>query len=176
MPNYPSQKIVTVCNKCLTETCLKGQFPCAERVAGEADSLTDTEGNIFRLMPSTREAVAAGEPMFEAEAPAKNGIEAIGPFEEYRIVVDGYRVPNLTGRLIDGMWHFTLDNRFGCDVPERFGHGIAWMIATAQAIGAGYSCFGKNSQIANPFKCRLIGIGRVITEDAADHVDSTRAN
>lgn len=43
MLNYPSQKIVTVCDKCLTETCTKGQFSCADRINGDAGSITDTE-------------------------------------------------------------------------------------------------------------------------------------
>lgn len=46
--NYPSQKIITVCDKCLTEICLKGQFPCAERLTGNAGHITDTEENVGR--------------------------------------------------------------------------------------------------------------------------------
>lgn len=154
MLNYPSRKIVTVCNQCLTETCYKNQFPCPARLAGDTGSVTDTEEAISRMNPNNAE----GGPVFEVGGSIK-GIQAIGPFELYRIVVDGYQVPNLTGRLINGMWHFTLDSRFGVDVPERYGHGVAWMIATAQAIGAGYSCFGENSKPANLFKRRLLGIG-----------------
>lgn len=54
MLNYPSQKIVTVCDKCLTETCFKGQFPCADRLSGNANSITDTEENIGQLPTKTR--------------------------------------------------------------------------------------------------------------------------
>ena len=96
--------------------------------------------------------------VFEVHKPSR-GIEAVGPFEQYRIVVDGYQVPRLTGRLTDGVWHFTFDNRFGCEVPEKHGCEVAWMIANAQAVGAGFSCFGENSQPLNEFKCRLLGLG-----------------
>lgn len=53
-----SQKIVTVCDKCLTETCLKNVFPCAERKAGEAGTITDTEEKIGRMAPSEIEQLA----------------------------------------------------------------------------------------------------------------------
>lgn len=53
-----SQKIVTVCDKCLTETCLKNVFPCAERKVGEAGSITDTEEKIARMVPSEIEQLA----------------------------------------------------------------------------------------------------------------------
>lgn len=99
-----------------------------------------------------------GEPTFEVEALPEHGLESIGPFEVHKIRLDGYRVPRLTGRLINGMWHFCLDERFGCEVPEMYGQGVAWMIANAMAVGAGYSCFGENSQPINPFKCRISGI------------------
>lgn len=122
--------------------------------------------------------IEAAEPApgFEVEEPSRNGIQSIGPFELYRIVVDGYQVPRLTGRLINGMWHFTLDSRFGCDVPEEYGHGVAWMIASAMAIGAGFTCFGENSRPMNEFKCRLLGIGSVITQGVADDTDNVRPN
>lgn len=54
MSSYPSQKVVTVCDRCLTETCFKGQFPCAGRLSGDANSITDTEENIGHLLTTTR--------------------------------------------------------------------------------------------------------------------------
>jgi hypothetical protein len=49
----PSQKIVTVCDKCLTESCWQGRFMCEEsRTAG---TITDTEENIAKLKPSELE-------------------------------------------------------------------------------------------------------------------------
>ena len=96
--------------------------------------------------------------MFEIEEP-NNGLESIGPFSEWKIKLDGYRVPHLSGRVDDkGMFHLCLDERFGAEIPEQYAHQVVWLIANALAIGAGYSCFGDNSQIANPFKCRMSGI------------------
>lgn len=93
-----------------------------------------------------------------AETPTNN-FESVGPFEIHKIVLDGYRVPRLSGRPTkDGMWSFTLDERFGIDVPEMYAKGVVMMIANAMAIGAGYSCFGENSQEFNPFKTRLFGM------------------
>jgi len=65
----PSQKIVTVCDKCLTETCFKGYFRCVEAEAGEAGSLTDTEDVIALLSPSPIELQAQRE-LGKQEAPA----------------------------------------------------------------------------------------------------------
>lgn len=50
MPNYPSQKIVTVCDKCLTESCWQGRFMCAE--AQTAGTITGTEAKIAQMVPS----------------------------------------------------------------------------------------------------------------------------
>ena len=94
---------------------------------------------------------------FEVTAP-KDGLQSIGPFTIHKLTFDGYRIPRLAGLVKDGRWYFTLDGRFGVDVPERDGPGVAMMIANAMAIGAGFSCFGENSQPANEFKTRMYGI------------------
>lgn len=165
MLNYPSQKVVTVCDKCLTETCCKGQFPCAERLAGEAGSVTDTEENISHREVSEVEVEAS-----------RRGLEAHGPFEVNRLTIDGYEIPHLTGKLVNGRWYFTLDNRFGVDVPERDGCGVAWIIATALAVGAGYSCFGENSRPANPFKTRLHCIAGAVSKDSESETSAGQIN
>lgn len=98
------------------------------------------------------------EPMFEVDPAPEHGLESIGPFEVHKLRLDGFRIPKLEGQLNNGMWYFALDERFACEVPEIYGQGVATMIANAIAIGAGYSCFGKNSQPSNPFQCRIHGI------------------
>lgn len=92
------------------------------------------------------------------------GLVSHGPFEVHKLTLDGYRIPRLAGRVIDGRWHFTLDERYGVDVPERDGTGVAMMIANALAIGAGFSCFGENSQPSNEFKTRTHCITGAILE------------
>jgi hypothetical protein len=155
--SYPSQNIITVCDKCLTETCYQNQFLCPERAVGQAGSITDTEEYIARL-PTTED-----ELVFEVERTG-TGLESHGPFQQHKLTIDGYRIPYMTGLLKDGRWHFTLDERFGADVPEQDGHGVAWLIANALAFGAGYSCFGKNSQPLNMFKTQLHCITGTVPE------------
>lgn len=97
--------------------------------------------------------------VFKIERLPECGLESVGPFSVWKIKLDGYAVPFLQGREDDnGMFHLKLDERFGIEVPKEYAHQVAWMIANAYAIGAGYSCFGENSQIANPFKVRMSGI------------------
>lgn len=153
--NYPSQKIVTVCDKCLTETCFKGQFPCADRLSGDANSITDTEENIGHLPTTTRHLEIEKTP---------SGLISHGPFQQHKLTIDGYRIPYLTGLQKGGRWYFTLDERFGVDVLERDGPGVAWLIANALAFGAGYSCFGENSQPLNMFRTRLNCITGAVSE------------
>lgn len=116
------------------------------------------------------------EPTFEVEQQPEDGLKSIGPFQVYRLRLDGFRIPKLEGQLISGMWHFALDERFACDVPETYGHGVAMMIANAMAIGAGYTCFGENSTPRNEFKNRLHCIQGVVCEDAINDIDDMRAN
>lgn len=96
--------------------------------------------------------------MFEVEDGTK-GLESVGPFSVWKIKLDGYAVPFVTGREDDkGMFHLCLDERFGIEIPKQYAQSVVWLIANAHAIGAGYSCFGENSQIANPYKCKMSGI------------------
>lgn len=85
----------------------------------------------------------------------------IGPFtEEWRVTLDGYEVPNLSAIVReDGNIMLSLDHRYGIEgTPEECAKWL-WYIATAMAIGAGYSCFGENSvKNPNPFKKKLTGI------------------
>jgi hypothetical protein len=48
-----SQKIVTVCDKCLTESCWQGRLMCSE--ARTAGTITATEAEIAQMTPSETE-------------------------------------------------------------------------------------------------------------------------
>ncbi len=104
----------------------------------------------------------------------KAGLESHGPFTEYRISLDGYVVPGLEGRLEEetGLWHLMLDKRWGCVVPREYANGVVFLIANAQAIGAGYSCFGEHSLIGDPnrFKCKITEIATVPEIDSMEAV------
>ncbi len=98
------------------------------------------------------------EPEFEV-IQTKAGLESHGPFHQYKVSLDGYVVPELDGRINEetGQWHFMLDGRFGCVVPRQYANGVAFLIANALAIGAGFNCFGEHSQPGDPnrFKCKI---------------------
>ena len=90
--------------------------------------------------------------------PEKEGLEFHPPFSVYQMSIDGYLVPHLSGRIVDGMLHLTLDNRFGCEIPEAYASQVVWMLANALAIGSGYSCLGENCRPLNPYMVKINAI------------------
>jgi hypothetical protein len=72
----------------------------------------------------------------------------IGPFEEYRVLVDGRHIRGLTGsRMADGSVQLHVDNRFcGIFSTEVDAKQAAYLIANAWAIGSGYSHAGAESK------------------------------
>lgn len=80
------------------------------------------------------------------------------PFK-YKITVDGFELPKVKGRKnSDGTWSFLLDERFEITVSENDVQSWLWIVANAMAIGAGYSCFGENSNPLNPYARRMVGV------------------
>ena len=70
----------------------------------------------------------------------------IGPFEEWRVVVDGRIIPRLTGwREGDLVW-LCVDRRFAAPFSKEYAHNAASLIAEALAIGAGYSHLGAENK------------------------------
>ena len=88
-------------------------------------------------------------------------VSFVGPFtEEWRVTLDGYKVPNVTAIVReDKNIMLALDHRFLIEgTPDECAKWL-WFVATAMAIGAGYSCFGENSvKDPNPFKVKMSGI------------------
>ena len=89
----------------------------------------------------------------------------IGPFEEYRVVVDGRKIPKLTGhREADGKIWLTVDHRLTSYFStEEDAYQAAILAANAMAVGAGYPFYGadnKEMPFAPPFSC----IGSVETD------------
>ncbi len=83
----------------------------------------------------------------------------IGPFEEWRVMVDGRIIPLLTGRR-EGPDHtlLVLDHRFATSVPNEYAYGVAYLIATALAIGQGYASMHAENK-DRPFAPRGMEIG-----------------
>src|SRR5690349_11287720 len=83
-------------------------------------------------------------------------LEIIGPFEDYRVTVNGYWVPYLRAVRVEGIISLTLDSRFGLDIPDdERALPIIEFIGNAMAVAAGYSCLGKNCRPTNQFNRRL---------------------
>jgi hypothetical protein len=66
-----------------------------------------------------------------------------GPCEVFHVLVDGRRIPRLTGkRTEDGRFNFIIDDRFmGGPFNDVEAEQVAYLLAQALAIGAGYSNF-----------------------------------
>lgn len=81
----------------------------------------------------------------------------IGPFEAYRVVIDDRVIPRLTGRKMGDRVELVVDGRFGATFREEDAHQVAWLIAQAMAIGAGYPSLNAESK-DQPFAsiCREI--------------------
>lgn len=84
-----------------------------------------------------------------------------GPHPEYySIVVDGRRIPQLTGHKSgDNETYLVLDGRFSVTVPNELAYQVAWILANAIAIGQGYSHLGAESK-DHPFAPQIAEIAR----------------
>ena len=94
------------------------------------------------------------------------GVELIGPFEYFDVVLDGFRVPRANGLKKsgpgDGAYQLLLDRRWIVECRDRDElYRVAQAWAYGQAIGAGYSSFGQHSGTANPYKTRMVGLGDI---------------
>ena len=71
----------------------------------------------------------------------------VGPFEEYRCLIDGRMVPGVTA-FRDGPDNIgvVLDHRFMVSVPKDLAQSVAWLVANALAIGSGYSHMGAETK------------------------------
>lgn len=83
----------------------------------------------------------------------------VGPFSYHKVVVDGRAIPRLTG-CPHGPDETTLivDGRFMIDVPNSLAHQVAWLVANALAVGAGFSHLGATSKDATPFAPQIAEI------------------
>lgn len=84
----------------------------------------------------------------------------VGPFEYYKIVVEGRAIPGLSGYHDGDMVGLVLDHRLSISVPRELAHQVAWFAANAMAIGAGYSHLGAESK-DRPFAPQCIELGEV---------------
>jgi hypothetical protein len=84
----------------------------------------------------------------------------IGPFQEWRVLVDGRVMPLLTGfREDDKIW-LVVDNRFACGpFGEEEARQAARLAGQAMAITAGYPHLGADSK-AQPFAASAVALNK----------------
>jgi hypothetical protein len=71
------------------------------------------------------------------------------------VVVEGRKIPGLTGyRLPDGDLCLIVDERFSVEVPDALGYQIAWIVAQALAVGAGYPSLSAEKR-ESPFATQV---------------------
>lgn len=68
------------------------------------------------------------------------------PDMERHVLVHGRVIPKLTAIRRNGTVVFTLDQRFGLEVPDEFALPVAAFVAQAMAIGAGYPSASAESR------------------------------
>jgi hypothetical protein len=102
-------------------------------------------------------------------------LEFVGPFKEYRVVVNGWQVPLLEGEELDGgtVW-LTLDNRLGCEIPAGLAEKVVPFIADCIAVALGYGCHPRGDEVPREVALkrgplvrpkRLLDISAVSTEE-----------
>lgn len=82
----------------------------------------------------------------------------IGPFEEWRVQVEGRIIPRLTGFKDGDKIALVVDRRFTASFSEADARQAAWLLANALAIGGGYPFLGAPNK-DQPFAPVGIGIG-----------------
>ena len=104
--------------------------------------------------------------------PSKTEVRVIGPFERFKVKVDGYIVPRLeivpvegTDGDLDGeLVTVLVDEHFCGFCTKEEVQRWAPLIANAMAVASGFTCHGENSRPANPYKDRVMCFGSVINE------------
>jgi hypothetical protein len=66
----------------------------------------------------------------------------VGPFEQWRVQVEGRIIPRLTGFRDGDKIALVVDGRFSASFSEEDARQSAWLIAQAMAISEGYSFLG----------------------------------
>ena len=70
----------------------------------------------------------------------------IGPFQEWRVQIEGRIIPRLTAFREGDRIVLVVDGRFSHSFAAEDAYSAAWLIANALAVGAGYSHLGAESK------------------------------
>jgi hypothetical protein len=82
----------------------------------------------------------------------------VGPFEEWRVQVEGRIIPRLTGYHDGDKIALVVDHRFSSSFEPDAAYSAAWLIAQAMAIAEGYPFLGAETK-QQPFAPMGISIG-----------------
>ena len=90
----------------------------------------------------------------------------VGPFETWRVVIDGRVIPRLAGCYDGDKIMLVVDGRFGASFPRgEIAENAAALIAQALAVGEGYASMSAEGR-GRPFaaRCREVTDIRRATE------------
>lgn len=82
----------------------------------------------------------------------------VGPFEQWRVQVDGRIMPRLTGFREGDKIALVVDGRFSASFSEDDAYQAAWLIGQAMAVAEGYAHLGATSK-ERPFAPQGMQIG-----------------
>lgn len=74
----------------------------------------------------------------------------IGPFQTFKVRVEGRVIPRLTGSPCGDKIELVVDGRFGATFSKEDAYQVAWLIGQAMAVGDGYSHLGAETK-SRPF-------------------------
>lgn len=84
----------------------------------------------------------------------------VGPFTEWRVLVDGRIIPRLTGYHDGDKIALVVDGRFSASFAKDDAYQVAWLIAQAMAVSEGYPHLGAVSK-ERPFAPMGVQIGGI---------------
>jgi hypothetical protein len=89
--------------------------------------------------------------------PPKQADLLIGPFQEWRVQVEGRIIPRLTGFKDGDKIALVVDGRWSASFTEDDARQAAWLIANALAVGEGYAHLGamNKDRAFAPIGCEL---------------------
>ena len=106
----------------------------------------------------------------EAEAlRVRDAVEAMKGCQTHyhTVVVENREIPKMRMTERNGLVSLQLDSRWEIDLPPELAPQVAWMIANALAVGAGYAHLGSLSK-DRPFAPEVRGLASsLLGEDAA---------
>lgn len=70
----------------------------------------------------------------------------IGPFQAWRVQVDGRIIPRLTGHPDGDKIALVVDGRFSASFAKDDAYQVAWLIAQAMAVSEGYPHLGAETK------------------------------